>query len=100
MPVLYELASKFGLAPSFKQYGEDMMIGYPLHAFPYQLASLFYPLVFKTFSRLSPPIQWKGGMLVNLFKNKGSSSLISNYRDIFLGDFTGKAAYRIVIERN
>ena len=35
-------------------------------------------------------------MLVELFKNKGSSAEINNYRDIFLGDDSGQAITQIV----
>ncbi len=37
-----------------------------------------------------PPLQWRGGVLQELFKNKGSSGEISNYRDIMLGNIPGK----------
>ncbi len=58
--------------------------------FPVQLARLFFPLVVKTFVRVQPPLQWKGGMICDLFKGKGSPSLITSYGDILLMDDGGK----------
>ena len=64
--------------------------------FPYHLAKIFYPLVVKTFIRIHPPLQWKGGMICDLFKNKESPALIASYRDILLMDDDGKAVQRLV----
>ena len=46
--------------------------------------------------RLLVPLQWKGGMLTELYKNKGPQSDISSYRDIFLGDYDGKGFTKII----
>ncbi len=37
-----------------------------------------------------PPLQWRGGVLQELFKNKGSSFCPGGYRDIMLGSVVGK----------
>ncbi len=47
-------------------------------------------LLFKSACLLSPPLQWRGGVLQELFKNKGSSFLPGGYRDIMLGAVPGK----------
>ncbi len=70
-----------------------------LKLFPYRLAVAFYPLVVKTFVRIQPPLQWKGGVLSDLFKNKGSPALIQSYRDILLMDDDGKGVQRLVRKR-
>jgi hypothetical protein len=49
--------------------------------------------------RIQPPLQWKGGVLVELFKGKGSPSLCGNYRDILLADDQGKGISRIIRKR-
>ena len=60
------------------------------------MAKNFYPLVVKVFVRIQPPLQWKGGMICDLFKGKGSPALINLYRDILLSDDDGKAVQRIL----
>ncbi len=79
-----------GLARCFRSAslgagGEDRIRGVLSRRFPRVFACLYYPLVFKATCLLSPPLQWRGGVLQELFKNKGSSFLPSGYRDIMLG---------------
>ena len=70
--------------------GEDCILGRIYRLFPRMFSSMFFPLVFKTYCRLDPPLQWRGGLLHELFKNKGSSQSRKNYRDIMLGNISGK----------
>ena len=67
--------------------------------FPKALASVYFPIVFKTLCRIHPPFQWRGGMICELFKNKGSSADSSNYRDIMLGNVNGKSFAKMVRRR-
>ena len=60
------------------------------------MAKIFYPLAVKVFARIQPPLQWKGGMICDLFKGKGSPALINSYRDVLLSDDDGKAVQRIL----
>ena len=77
--------SKKGKAP-----GEDLCSGTVLATFSLDLLNMYYPLVLKTYTRIQPPIQWKGGMLQELFKGKGSSSVVGNFRDVMLACVDGK----------
>ncbi len=70
--------------------GEDRIRGVLSRRFPRVFACLYYPLIFKSACLLSPPLQWRGGVLQELFKNKGSSFLPGGYRDIMLGAVPGK----------
>lgn len=63
------------------------------------MAKCCFPLMLKTFVRIQPPLQWKGGNLVELFKSKGSPSCCKNYRDILLADDSGKAIGKLVRKR-
>ena len=74
--------------------GKGLLVSDVFKLFPYHLPKLFYPLVVETFVRIQPPLQWKGGVICDLFKNKGSPALISSYRDILLMDDDGKAVQR------
>ena len=70
--------------------GEGRIRGNLSRRFPRVFACLYYPLVFKSSCLMSPPLQWRGGVLQELFKNKGPSSLPDNYRDVMLGSVPGK----------
>jgi len=60
------------------------------------LAFVEFPLYFKIYQTLRPPLQWRGGVLCELFKNKGSPSIISNYRDICISDSSAKVLGKLV----
>jgi len=95
LPGLNGLAQYFALA-SKGAFGEDKCPGKISKKIPRLMAAFYYPLVFKTFCRLQPPIQWMGGILHELFKNKGSSAVRGNYRDILLGNVDGKCVTKHV----
>ena len=96
LPTLFETSSVFFEAPHLKGVGEDLISGKLLSSFHHLFAILFNPIIFKSIVRIAPPLQWKGGMLTELYKNKGSTGCIDNYRDVFLGDYTGKSSYKIL----
>ena len=54
------------------------------------------PIVYKSCIRLPSPVQWRGGRLQELFKNKGSSKYLQYYRDVLLSDQIGKDIHRII----
>jgi hypothetical protein len=70
-----------------------------LHDFPEEMARIQFPLVLKSFVRVQPPLQWKGGMLCELCKMKGSPSSCGNYRDVMLADDAGKAVGKLIRQR-
>ncbi len=72
LPGVSALAKCFRSA-SLGAGGEDRVRGVLPRRFPRAFACLYFPLVFKSSCLLSPPLQWRGGVLQELFKNKGSS---------------------------
>ncbi len=92
IPSYYILAHTFAHNAVNKAHGESRVPGTILRRFPMFLATLYDPIVAKCYTRLHTPIQWRGGMLDELYKNKGLSSDRANYRDIVLGDPIGKNA--------
>ncbi len=46
-----------------------------------------------------PPLQWNGGMITQLCKNKGLAEDKSSYRDAMLGDISGKSVSSLVRSR-
>ena len=74
-----------------KGHGENNISNGFLRFFAEEVTNLEYPLYIKSFLRMQPALQWKGGMAAALFKGKGSATDMSNYRDILLGNDNGKA---------
>ena len=53
-------------------------------------ASIFHPILVKATCLISPPIQMRGGMIYDLYKNKGTTSVVDSYRDIMLANESSK----------
>lgn len=62
----------------------------------FELVVLEHSLYVKMFLTLRLPPQWRGGVLCELYKGKGSSSLITSYCDIVLSDSSAKTLGAIV----
>ena len=69
-PSLHQLVRMHSAARPRKAFGEDLMPNELFRAFPRELARLLLPIYWKAAFRLEEPIQWKGGPMVELLKNK------------------------------
>ena len=56
----------------------------------YAMAQILTPLLAKATWHMQEPLSWKGGLLVPLFKGKGSPAEPAAYRSIFLSDICAK----------
>ena len=56
----------------------------------YTMAKILTPLLVKASWHMKEPLNWKGGLLVPLFKGKGSPAEPTAYRSIFLSDVCAK----------
>jgi len=79
------LNAKTGKAP-----GENRVIGKVHKFFVCLLLRVYFPLILKTFARVQPPIQYKGGMIYEIYKNKGPQHLCASFRDVLLANDSGK----------
>ena len=70
--------------------GETQIGGEVMRLVPRIMAGITLPLQCKAALYLRLPLQWLGGCLMELYKNKGVQSDIGNYRDITLADLDGK----------
>ena len=61
-----------------------------LKAGGFTLAQALLPLMTKAAWHMHEPLSWKGGLLVPLFKGKGSPQDAKGYRSIFISDVCGK----------
>ena len=62
-----------------------------LRRFPWVFAAIYHPIAVKSVCLIESPTQFKGGMIVDLYKEKGSMAEIQKYRDIMLASEPGKA---------
>eukprot|EP00973_Karenia_brevis_P008682 1174351-Karenia_brevis.AAC.1 len=90
------MALRFRQCPIRKAYGEDLLCGEVFREFSSDLAMLLYPLHFKIVCRIQVPLQHKGGMVVEYFKNKGASEHCGSYRDIMLTNDGGKSFAKLL----
>jgi len=65
----------------------------------YEMAQILTPLLTKAVWHMREPLSWKGGLLVPLFKGKGSPAVPSAYRSIFLSDICAKIHHGDVRQR-
>ena len=65
----------------------------------YEMAQILTPLLTKAVWHMREPLSWKGGLLVPLFKGKGSPAEPSAYRSIFLSDICAKIHHGDVRQR-
>ena len=91
IPTLIETASLFRVAAHRKAVGMDKIGGELFRAAPTQLAAMWHPLFLKTTLTLSPPIQFRGGVLVALLKAGVTGKSCEHFRDIGLATVAGKA---------
>ena len=66
VPSPHVLASKYRSMKKGKGFGEGLICSDVFSAFPDEMSRLQFPLVLKSFVRVQPPLQWKGGMLAGL----------------------------------
>eukprot|EP00973_Karenia_brevis_P095198 12426218-Karenia_brevis.AAC.1 len=79
-----------------KKWGEDLVCNDLLKCSPDIFAKLFHPVFVKSVISLSPPLQWRGGALVELYKHKGPVINASSYRDVMLADDVGKKFSKLI----
>ena len=96
IPSLSDVVAGFSRFKGGKAWGESQVCSDIFRRFPFEVGQAIYPLVLKTFSRVQPPLQWKGGVLCELFKGKGDSSSVKSYRDILLANDDGKGIMRMI----
>jgi hypothetical protein len=99
IPSVPDLIMLFNSYANGKGFGEGRICTDVFKKFSKHLAVYYFPLYVKTFVRVQPPLQWKGGLLAELFKGKGSPSMRGNYRDVLLADDSGKAVGKLIRRR-
>ena len=90
LPSVADVARQLRIASKTKAVGEDGIGGDIWATFADVLAPHLHSLFVKSLATVSTPLAWKGGMLMELWKGKGSASDLSSYRDILVQDHPAK----------
>ena len=70
--------------------------GFPadiLHCHAGAMSAAFYPVLLKTAYRLQEPIQFKGGTVRQIWKQKGAQHVCTSFRGILISSTVGKAVH-------
>ena len=90
LPSQVDLETAFRLAQPGRASGNDGMPPDILHYFPGPVAKIFYPILLKIAFRLQEPLQFKGGSVSHIYKNKGDLAECKNHRGILISNNIGK----------
>ena len=88
IPTLQQVSSQLKKCPQ-RAFGDDSICSKLFKSHHTLLAQQLFPIVVKSWLHLAPPIQWRGGPLKELLKNKCVSKSLDLYRDIALTDHSG-----------
>ena len=96
LPTFQEVEAQFRQVRCGAASGLDGLPPEVFKAAPQALAALFHPLMVKSALCLVQPVQWRGGILFEAYKNSGSPALSESYRSLFVSSVPGKCYHRIL----
>ena len=82
-----------------KAFGEDGLPTALVKAASAALADVWHPLWCKCVITQSEPVQWKGGMLQELWKGKGTQAELRNWRGVVLEDAGAKCFHKWAVTK-
>ena len=97
LPTLSCLEKHVRKVQAHKAPGCDRLPSLICKTFPREISRMLYPLLLKQAVTLEEAAEYKGGMLVAMYKGKGSVTQASSYRGLMLTSIVGKtirSAYR------
>ncbi|CAE7191431.1 unnamed protein product [Symbiodinium sp. CCMP2456] len=94
LPSLSLIEEVLRRTPRGKACGLDGIPSDLLSIAPTILATMLQPLYLKSMLTGAQPLQWRGGMLCEAFKNNGTHTIVENYRSLFISSFLGKSYHK------
>ena len=91
VPNLAQVALRFAQARVSRTVGLEGLPPAAFRAASWELARAYYLLIVKAHLHLRPPLQWRGGALVELPKQIGLTKECKDFRDIIIMDFVASA---------
>ena len=96
LPSLGDVEEVLRQAPCRKASGLDAIPGELLRASPGPMAAVLQPLMLKAAAYLRQPVQWRGGLLYEAYKQAGSHSDPSSYRSLYVASVVGKTYHKVM----
>ena len=88
-----QLESSMRASPCHRACGNDGVPGELLHCHAAQIAGPIYQVFLKAAFRVQEPLQWKGGVLRAIWKQRGDQLDCSSYRAILVSSYVGKSVH-------
>ena len=96
LPSQHEIASVLRRVPKNKAAGLDHVPSDLLRACPSDFAGLLQPLFVKSLLLGRQPLQWRGGVLFEMYKQSGAQCETASHRSIYISSFIAKALHRVM----
>ena len=96
LPSQHELAGVLRRIPKNKAAGLDHVPSDLLRACPSDFAGLLQPLFVKSLLLGRQPLQWRGGVLFEMYKQSGAQCEAASHRSIYISSFIAKALHRVM----
>ena len=100
LPSVQEIEQGIRRIPRAKAMGLDLIPGEALQACPSQFALTLHPLFMKAATGLQQPLQWRGGVLYECWKKKGSWADVQNHRSLYISSVVGKLYHRLYRDKS
>ena len=99
VPTLTEIEAAFRAVPAMKAHGLDNLPAELFKSMPGALAKLYCPLYTKAALACQQPAQWKGGILFDMHKGRGSAADVASFTSLLISSLPAKAMHRILRSR-
>ncbi|CAE7374664.1 Pol [Symbiodinium sp. CCMP2592] len=99
LPNRLEIEAALRRLPKNKAAGLDQVPSDLLRVSPSCFAALLQPLFVKALVLGRQPLQWRGGVLFEMFKQSGSPAEVANHRSIYISSFIAKALHRVMRDK-
>ena len=96
LPSTVEVERIFRRVPRGKAAGLDSIPSDLLANAPSDMARLVHPLYMKALLGGRQPIQWRGGILYESYKNAGPAHETGSHRSLYISSFLGKSLHKAV----
>ncbi|CAE7349989.1 unnamed protein product, partial [Symbiodinium sp. CCMP2456] len=96
LPSALEIEKIFRRTPKGKAPGLDGIPSDVLSLSPCAAAQMIQPLYFKAIIKGRQPLQWRGGILYEAYKNAGPTCDTSSHRSLYISSFLGKSLHKLM----
>ena len=96
LPTVRDIEQVFRNIPAGKAHGLDCLPAELFRSVPAAAASVFAPLFAKATLTCRQPAEWRGGVLQEAFKGRGSASEVANFRSLFISSLPAKAHHKLM----